>query len=814
MDKPLTNVSTWRQWRNGLVARSLFAVFLVVLVLAGMSSIIVSNTVNERESQQAIKALKELVEAVADSASIASFTQDEQLATEVVKGLMSNSDVLRVTIRSTEEVLASSQKDGANVLISQTGNAGQIVYPLNSPFQPDELVGEIILDSDWRNIKKRVNKSTRETLVMQILQMALVVALTATIMLYLVVRPIKTISDSLHRLGGSKGNFLKVPRGHDKSEIGKLVGDINALTGRLVATLEQERALQQQQIIARRKYQNLFDHAASGIFVANSSGQLESFNPAFANLTWLPEQERTRSRLLTDINWQDPKRLLAMLAKSLDNNNEIKEYHDDFALLGRRGNERWMNIAIFPLGDGNVQGTISDVTQRKQEEISAKHQAITDTLTGFANRAGLQHELHDLSLTSAPFALVMVDLNGFKQINEALGFNVGDQLLLMVSTRLKQLLMPQDHASRIDGDEFVLLLKGEYERSKVNQRLNHLLLLLNQPYEIPATDGQSKPNSISIHASIGIAFFPIDGSHLNDLLRSAELALKGCEDRNESSYYYFDPALQAAVEHRRRLEDDLRQAISANKLELAFQPIVDIQLGKMVGAEALLRWQHPEQGMISPEVFISLAEQVGLINQIGLFVLEEACRHVANWRNDGMDIYVSVNVSAKQIPNGLTPLLVQQALERHKLSPSAIVIEITEGLLMANVALAQTWIESIRCLGLRIYLDDFGTGYSSLSYLKRFPMDTVKIDRSFIRDLTIDKSDRALVEAIITMAASLELNVVAEGVEDEQQLAILLEMGCAYVQGYYFSRPVKASQLTQSILRINAAFSKNNNLPS
>lgn len=804
----MINVGGWKRWRHGLVARSLFAVFLVVLLLAGVSSIIVSKAVDNRESQQAIKALHELVEAVANTASIASFTKDEQLATEVVQGLMSNSDVLKVTIRSTEKTLARAERGNTSKTPIEAGTPGYIIHPLTSPFQPDELVGEIHLESDWDNIKARIDKSTDEALTIQIAQMALVVLITAALMFFLVVRPIKKISDRLHRLGSGSGNMLSVPRGHKNSEIGQLVNNINDLTGRLVNTLEQERDLQRQQIIARRKYQNLFDHAASGIFVANRSGQLESFNRAFANLTWLLESERTESRLLTEIHWREPEQLLAMLAKSLDDKNESREYQEDFKLAGRRGSDRWVNISILPLGDGNVQGTVSDVTQRKQEEISAKHQAITDTLTGFSNRAGLQLALDELSASSPPFALVMIDLNGFKQINEALGFHVGDQLLLKVSTRLKTILSPEDHAVRIDGDKFVLLLKGEQERSAVNQRMDQLLLLLSQSYDTNDASNLNNPNIISINASIGIAFFPIDGSNLNDLLRSAELALSSSEDRSESGYQYFDPSQQAAVEHRRRLEDDLRHALIANELHLVFQPIVDMTAGKMVGAEALLRWQHPDQGMISPDVFIPLAEEIGLINQIGILVLEEACRHVSEWRNNGMDIYISVNVSAKQIPNGLTPPLVQQTLARHKLSPSAIVIEITEGLLMANVAVAQSWIESIRALGLRIYLDDFGTGYSSLSYLKRFPMDTVKIDRSFIRDLYDDKSDRALVEAIITMANSLGLNVVAEGVEDEKQLAILNEIGCGCIQGYYFSRPVIGAELAPSMLRINADLAK------
>jgi len=800
----MINKDSWTHWRHGLVARTLLAVFLVVLVLAGISSVIVSNNVKNRESQQAITALSELVETVSDTAAIAAFTYDEQLAAEVVQGLMSNSDILRVTLRATQEILASAEREAPSASLNQTNSTGQIIHTLTSPFQTLEMIGEIVVEPDWDNINARISQTTIETLTIQIGQMALVVAIIAAIMLYLVVRPIKAISNRMHSLGAGSGNLLDVPRGHENSEIGQLVGDINDLTGRLEATLEQERDLQEKQIIARRKYENLFDHAASGIFVADSNGQLESFNRAFANLTWLPESTRKVSRSLTEIRWCEPERLLDMLTNSLDSQNEGNKYEDDFILPGRHGSDRWVHIEVVALGDGNVQGTISDVTQRKQEEISAKHQAITDTLTGFSNRAGLQHRLQDLSSISQPFALIMINLNGFKHINEALGFHIGDQLLLEVSTRLKIVLSTDDHAARIDADEFVLLLQGEQERSTLDLRMDHLLQLLKHSYELKPISKLDKPNSISISASIGIAFFPIDGGSLNDLLRSAELAFNSAEDRNDSSYLYFDPAQQAAVEHRRRLEDDLRHALIANELELAFQPIIDITEGKMVGAEALMRWPHPDKGMIRPDIFIALAEQIGLINRIGLFALEEACRHVADWRNKGMDIYVSVNVSSKQIPNGLTPEVVQQTLERYKLPPSAIVIEITESLLMANVTVAQTWIESIRALGIRIYLDDFGTGYSSLSYLKRFPMDTVKIDRTFIRDLYNDKSDRALIAAIITMAKSLGLNVVAEGVEDEQQLNILREMGCRCVQGYYFSRPVHGSELAQSFLRINA----------
>jgi diguanylate cyclase (GGDEF)-like protein len=380
-----------------------------------------------------------------------------------------------------------------------------------------------------------------------------------------------------------------------------------------------------------------------------------------------------------------------------------------------------------------------------------------------------------------------------------MGLPVGDQLLLAVAGRIRKLLPAGELVARIGGDEFVLVLAGAEERAAISARIDELVQLLGRPYILSVADNQVE---IPIGVSVGIALFPADGLDLHRLLRSAELALNSVQADGGRMYRYFDPAQQAAVEHRRRLEDDLRHALAAGQLHLTFQPIIDIGAGRLAGAEALLRWEHPVRGMVSPEVFIPLAEEIGLIGAIGLMVLEEACRGVAEWRRHGHDLYVSVNVSARQIPDELPPQMLRDVLASHALPAEAVAIEITEGALMSNVGVAQVWIDSLRAAGLRIYLDDFGTGYSSLSYLKRFPMDTVKIDKSFIRDMGDDNSDRALVAAIITMANSLGLKVVAEGVEDARQLALLREMGCGHVQGYYFSRPVKGEDFLPLVARI------------
>lgn len=384
----------------------------------------------------------------------------------------------------------------------------------------------------------------------------------------------------------------------------------------------------------------------------------------------------------------------------------------------------------------------------------------------------------------------------------AMGFPVGDEVLLGVARRLREHIAAADQVARIGSDEFALVLAGAHERETLAGWIGRLTDRLMEPYDIQS--GGSR-RQLTVRASIGIAFYPRDGKDVHQLLRAAELALNGARAAGGGAYKFFDPALQMAAEHRRRLEDDLRAAVAARELQLAFQPIVDLRHGRVAGAEALLRWPHAQRGFVPPELFIPLAEEIGLIGAIGLVVLDGACRHAAQWRHDGLDIYVSVNVSVRQIPDHLPPGVILDILRRHGLPPEALVIEITEGVLMSNVAVAQTWIESLRAAGLRIYLDDFGTGYSSLSYLKRFPLDTVKIDKSFVRDLQTDRNDRALVDAIITMAASLGLHVVAEGIEDAQQLAVLREMGCGFGQGYYFAQPVPAADFAATAASLDAS---------
>lgn len=795
------------RWRHGILARSLVAVVGIAFLMGGAASLLVSRVVAQRAHEHATVRLGELLDTVESTVSVACFTADEQLAGEVVQGLLRNSEVQGVAIRAGEREIAGVTRGQARAVDSSVELQGQgfvvrrLIY---SPFKPTEMIGEVSLEADEAAIAAQVRDNTHSVRVLLVIALVLVVAAAATMMLFLVVRPIKATSDRLHGLDVTGGERLPMPEGHERTEIGRLTEDINQLAGRLVDTLEHERALRRQQEINQRKYQDLFDNASSGIFVADRDGWLDSFNRAFVELTWLhPREGEGGRRRIIDTSWRDPDHLLSLIHGSLDDAAGGAVSEDDFLLLGRHGEEHWLRVTVLPVGDGSVQGTVTDVTERKREELSARRLAITDSLTGFANRLGLHRAMASLDPDAPPFALVMIDIDGFKQINDAMGFPIGDELLLGVAARLREVLTDADRAARVGSDEFVLILAGEHDRERISARVQRLAVLLSQPYDIKSIDGCS---TLMVGASMGIARFPDDGLEIQQLMRGAELALNSARIAGGRMHQFFEPALQEAVEYRRRLEDDLRAAVVARKLQLYFQPIVDLRDGHLVGAEALLRWFHPEYGELSPDVFVPLAEEIGLIGEIGLAVLEEACRYAAFWRSHGIDLYVSVNISVRQIPDDLPPLVVIDTLRRHGLPSDALAIEITESVLMSDIAVAQTWIRSLRAAGLRIYLDDFGTGYSSLSYLKRFPMDTVKIDKSFIRDMNADNNDRALVDAIITMAASLDLHVVAEGIEDARQLQLLREMGCRYGQGYYFSRPVPADDFTATAMRINNGF--------
>lgn len=797
-------------WWQGILARSIAGVLVMVLFVGGVSSYLIRQSLSDREQEAVIRRLTEALETVQSTASIAAFTHDAQLAGEVVEGLMRISDILTVKIETDGKTLAQDMRssNAPPVNARLTSDMGIAVHqsslskPLVSPFNKTETIGYIILQPDWLMIESRVRQNVQQTLWLLIAEMIAVLLSVAAVMLFFVLRPIKEISDRLHHAAPETGAQIEIPEGHEKTEIGRLVGDVNSITNRLVMLLAHEREIQKQREIAQKKYQNLFDHATSGIFVADKTGRLDSFNPAFSELVWHAHILQNKDPNLFDAAWQAPEKIKSLFVLALRQETAGRVSTDDFLLRGRRGDERWLSISLTSLGDGSLQGTVTDVTARKQEEMQARRLAGMDALTGLANRQGLMEVLSRRTVGDVkrrPFAVLMINLDGFGQINESMGLPVGDDVLKVVADRIRAFIQVDDYSARIGGDEFVLVLEDKFACDAFDHQLRDFFVVLQQPYRMVVPDAV---RVISIQASAGVAFYAADsaqGVDAHELLRHAELALMTARSAGGHTYRFFEPQLLVAAEHRRRIEDDLKQALEDGSLYLGFQPIVDLTSGTVVGAESLIRWIHPTRGMVPPDIFIPLAEEVGLISEIGLLVLEKACQVVSQWRAKAQPLYVSINVSALQIPNALPPATIISALARHGLPPDALAIEITEGVLMGNVSVAQTWMTQLGEAGLRVYLDDFGTGYSSLSYLKRFPLNAVKIDKSFIHDLAEDSNDKALVNAIVTMAKSLSLDVIAEGVESAEHLRILREMGCRLGQGFLFSPAVQAHLFEETV---------------
>jgi len=439
-------------------------------------------------------------------------------------------------------------------------------------------------------------------------------------------------------------------------------------------------------------------------------------------------------------------------------------------------------------------GTHTDITHRKESEALIWQQAHLDALTGLPNRRMLRERLErQLELGGAAgqqLAVLFVDLDHFKEVNDTLGHGKGDALLLQAAQRIRAVLRPQDTVARMGGDEFTVLMPDVAGRAEVNAVVEALIAAMAAVYLLDS-------ERAFVSASVGIAVFPEHGREIEALFKHADQALYAAKDSGRNRYHYFTPELQAQVRMRVRLSNDLRGAVERGEFRLVYQPIVELASGRILKAEALLRWQHPQLGLITPGEFIALAENSGQIVEIGEWVFRESAAQVQAWRRTlAPQFQLSINKSPLQFraETGVHSLWVEQ-LEALGLPGSALAVEITEGLLLERHSPAGEQLAHLRRAGISIALDDFGTGYSSLSYLQRYELDELKIDRSFVSNLQPGSKDLALCKAIITMAHELGMRVVAEGVETAAQRDLLLEAGCDLGQGYWFARPMAAPAL-------------------
>ena len=441
-----------------------------------------------------------------------------------------------------------------------------------------------------------------------------------------------------------------------------------------------------------------------------------------------------------------------------------------------------------------------DITDRKVAEERVQYLAYYDSLTDLPNRTLLQDRLSK-ALASArrqkdKVALLFLDLDRFKNINDSLGHSLGDLLLQKVAERLKRWAREQDTVARLGGDEFLIVLTRIKDVADAAVAAERLMAVMTDEFIVEG-------NPLSISCSLGISIFPDHGEDGEGLIKNADAAMYSAKEKGRNNFRFFTEQMNAQVGERLTLENSLRLALDRNELFLVYQPQMDMGTGKIVGLEALLRWQHPELGLVPPDRFIRIAENSGLIMPIGEWVLRTACSQTRKWQDEGYAaVSVAVNVSAVQFRQEDFCNLIRRVLHETGIAPQYLELELTESLLLVNADVTVSVLQELKAMGLTLAIDDFGTGYSSFSYLRQFRVSKLKIDRSFVRDVAVNADDAAITSGIISMAKSLNLKVIAEGVENEAQMSFLRAHECDEIQGYYFSKPLTVDKVA-GMLRCN-----------
>ncbi len=721
---------------------------------------------------------------------------DQKLLQTQMEGILSLPDVvhLRLGIEPDSELVMGEIPRGADT----QSHKFDLVHQGDEAFKLGELTVTANLDRVYQEMKVKVGI----IMATQFLKTFFVSILIIWVFQHFVARHLTTMANyakdfSLANLSTPLTLDRPDTPSHRKDEIGRVTEAFNQMRERL----NDDMARQKRDAAEIHKFSKAIEQSPSSVVICDRQWRVEFANHKFTQLTGYDAKSIVGRHpgALSDDNLEnrDNRHLWQSIRLQVQ---RVGVWQGEVNSVRRNGERFWEQLIVTPIKDsaGDATGYLilgEDISIRKRYEQQLLRQANYDILTGLPNRMlaldRLKLALAQARRESTMVGVMFLDLDNFKHINDTLGHDAGDNLLIEAARRISSCLRGTSTVARLGGDEFLVILPGLAGSESSSQVAERILKTFTPAYSL---NGQE----VFVTTSIGIAIYPTDSDNSGTLLQHADAAMYQAKHQGKSSYAHFTPEMSEVSHERLQMESRMRRAIELQEMELYFQPIIETRTGNLRAAEALLRWENPVMGMIMPDRFIPLAEETGLIIPIGEWVLEQACLAATSWKAaTGQDIGISVNVSPRQFRDPGFTKAVMRALSNNDLAPERLELEITERLLLDNSIETAEILRNLDRAGIRLSVDDFGTGYSALSYLKSYPFDTLKIDKSFVQDVMKEPEDATLVRAIINMAHSLGLTVVAEGVEDEAQTLFLRQEGCDFAQGYFYSRPLPAEEFNE-----------------
>ena len=685
------------------------------------------------------------------------------------------------------QALGADGTEFAHTGISQSELADTLRLSRRVYFERNNVrhdVGELVIYFT----EERVQNLLLRRIAIDMVLFGLLIAVVAASLLIANKRSIKEpLNRLLHSIRMTKHGRLRRPvEWNSADELGLLIREYNEMVA--LQGQSQEEA-QRKQALLEATLHNI----GQGICLFDQDLNLMVWNERYIELLNLPRDLVKEGTPLSDIlrfNGERGEYGDVSIQALISDRVAIARRREPYRMERTRPNGRVIQVDHNPMPGGGYVATYTDITERKQTEARMRHLAVHDVLTSLPNRTLFLDRLRQALLSARRFqrgvTVLFVDLDRFKDINDHFGHDVGDLMIQEMGQRLSRIIRDSDTAARLGGDEFAIIQTDVQNIEDTIVLAQRIIDELCQPFDC---------RGIRLHstASVGITLFPEDGENPEQLVKNADMAMYAAKAEGRNNYRFFLPSMHERVKERKTIEEDLRNALEHDQLELYYQPKIDCRTERVVGAEALVRWHHPDRGLIMPGEFISVAEECGLINRLGAWVLEKACKQTQIWRDTTLPgLRIAVNLSPAQFQDAELVSSVTRIVKDTAMPEGTLELEITESILMNNPEKAVSTLKELKALGVMIAIDDFGTGYSSLNYLKRFPVSSIKIDQSFVNDIHVDMDDKAIVDAVIGLGHSLNLEVVAEGVEEVEQLDYLREKGCDFIQGYLYSKPLPA----------------------